>query len=503
MYVTQPITSAVSPDSRRVLLKGGVSNTAPQPGLGSGSSPPLTARHSVAPKFGSSVGWSTIIGPNALSQCFSDILGVWGPKLPLVRSKTQFFEESFLEFVEDAAFYFAVPTAAFGLHKVYQNLAKLNSNNAAEVIGKGVAGKTKELTRELVAAKFGTLAGALAIASAVEYMIQHAKNVITAKQFNTKNFTAVAGLEGAQNKAAKGEMDPVEKAKRRSWQVPALFGSVLAASLLAPRMILKHEAVEKLARKALTYVDFGKDPFDISKMILGILAGVGAVSYVDAARDSLERKETVTRLAVVIPYMLFGKELVGYGLAKYYETFGKVKQGEQTVKLADLKKSHQLSLTNGKKPWQQFLEKESFMNMGVVHKDLAPVFEELAKKGKGLSKPLEEGLYKIHGNIGVWSYILSAAISGVGINWIAYRQTKERFRRQQEAQKQQLAQTIPYASAPAASPFGYPGKSPNGFTLPQAQKSFAPATTPAPLFPVAAFGQTPAQWSRFNGQAQA
>lgn len=453
MHLTLSPTLTPSPDTRRVL-KGGVSTTAPQPGLGSGSSPPSRVS---APKFGaSSVGLGTIIGPNALSQCGVDILGVWVPKLPLVRSKAQFFEESFLEFVEDAAFYFAVPVAAYGLQK----LPLLNKGHSAEIIGTSLAGNTANISRKLVASKFGTLAGALAVAGAAEYMIQHAKNVITAKQFNTKNFTAVAGLEGAQNQAAKGEMDPVEKAKRRTWQVPMLFGSLLAAALISPKLIMKNDAVEKAARKTLSYVDFGKSPFDISKSILGILAGIGAVSYVDAARDSLERKETATRLAVVIPYMLFGKELAGFGLAKYYEKFGKIKVGDKTIKLSDLKNTHQFELTNGNNPFKQFLKKETFLDMGVLHKDLAPKFEELAKKGKPLNYALVEGLSKISNKIGLGSYLLSAAISGVGINWIAYRQTQARFERQKELEKHQP----PSASQPAIMANGFPAGVNSAFT---------------------------------------
>ncbi|MCE3236810.1 MAG: hypothetical protein K0Q50_3002 [Vampirovibrio sp.] len=472
MYLTQSqLTPAKEP---RRVLKGGVSTTAPQPGLGSGSSPPAQVRFNASPKFGSSVGLGTIIGPNALSQCFTDILGVWVPKLPLVRSKAQFFEETFLEFVEDGAFYFAVPVAAYALQK----LPLLNKGHSAETIGKGLTGNMDGLTRKLVASKFGTLAGALAIAGAVEYMIQHAKNVITAKQFKTKNFTAVAGLEGAQDKAAYGEMDPVDKAKRRAWQVPLLFGSVLAAALVSPRLIMKNDKLAAAAKKTLSYIDFGKSPFDISKSILGILAAIGAVSYVDAARDSLERKETATRLAVVIPYMLFGKELAGFALAKYYENFGKIKVGNEQIKLSDLKKTHQFSLTNGNNPFKQFLKKETFLDMGVLHKDLAPIFEELAKKGKPLNYALVEGLSKISNKIGLGSYLLSAAISGVGINWIAYQQTKERFRRQQEEQLRSQQQvplpakptfqsgfgvpaqpvTAPgFGGAPQASPFAFPG----------------------------------------------
>ena len=91
------------------------------------------------------------------------------------------------------------------------------------------------------------------IAGAAEYMIQHAKNVLTAHLFKTRNFTAVAGLSDAQNQATDGETDPVKKAKRRAWQVGGIMVTSLAIAFMSPKLILKNKTAEKAARKILTY----------------------------------------------------------------------------------------------------------------------------------------------------------------------------------------------------------------------------------------------------------
>lgn len=52
----------------------------------------------------------------------------------------------------------------------------------------------------------------LALAGGFEYLIQPVRNMITARVFGVKNFTAVAGLESARNFTAQDEQDPIEKA---------------------------------------------------------------------------------------------------------------------------------------------------------------------------------------------------------------------------------------------------------------------------------------------------
>jgi hypothetical protein len=435
---------------------------APRPQPGS------TGRHPRAgqaqPKFG-----SLNLPPNATSQFLRDILGVWVPKMPLTRSKSQFFEDAFLENVENIAFYFAIPIAApvfaKGLTKLY---------GAKDVTVERIGSSWKELAKELghdalkkggplVGAKIGTLVAVITFAAGWEYMVQHVKNVITAKQFNTKNFAAVAGLESAKTVAQAGEMDPVEKTKRRAWQVGSLMAGGFTLAALLPKLVANHQFVENAAPKVLTYFHFGSNEkkgviFDLTKPMLATLAGIGACSYIDAARDWLERKETALRLCLVIPYMLVGKELAGNALAKIVdhtsidvEKDGKIKPQKVKAVLKQYYEGTGLhpSLLKGGSLWEQFKNPDTLLDLNKVKDSLAEEFEKVAQKGvKGkIPTAIQEALITKLNLVGIGSYLLSAVVCGLGINWLAYRQTKHRY----ELQQQQL-KSRPQPSQPG-SPF--------------------------------------------------
>lgn len=504
MYLTQSqLTPAKEP---RRVLKGGVSTTAPQPGLGSGSSPPIPfngasaqslsgkVRHqrAVEPKFQG-------IPPNAMSQFTLDLLGVWAPKLPLTRSKAQLFEDAFLENVENGAFYFAIPLTAPLFAKGINWLSNKVEPQAAgklatEQIGsswKALGTTAEKATVKMVGAKMGALLAVLSFAAGYEYMIQHVKNVITAKKFNTKNFTAVAGLEAAKLQAQAGEMDPVEKTKRRAWQVGGLMAGTFGLAAAMPYLAKNSKFIEKLSKKVLTYVNFSSGKghhFDITKPLLAILAGIGAVSYIDASRDHLERKENATRLAFVIPYMLFGKEMAGNLLASLLQN-SKLDIGDENhvhkkkIKdiLGEFKDSsgkplsflEQENIWNPKVLFNKFISNESPMNVGMFRSSLGEELEKIPVSK--LSGPIKEAISNRLFLITIGSYGLSALACGLGINWLAYQQTKERYKRQQEQLKlQQPAMVQPatqngfalanqaiaapgFGRAPQASPFAFPG----------------------------------------------
>lgn len=455
------------------------------------------------PKKTEPVGFKSLAGPSAINQALLDIAGVWAPKLIVLRSYFQFFEETFLEFVEDLAFYFSTALAGLGLHGPMAKLGGLKSKNAAEEIGKGLGGKVEDpkvASKNLIAAKLGTVLGALGIGSGFEFMIQHAKNVMTATQFHTRNFTAVAGLEGSQNEAAKGEADPVDKAKRRLWQTGLATVGMLAAAFAAPKLVLHNAAVEKGARKFLSYVDFSKGKaFDLSKVFLAVLAGVGAVSYFDASRDSLERKENATRLAVVIPYMLFGKELMNLAVAKFHETFGSIQVDGKEVKLRKLKEQLNFSFIKGN-PIKKALNKETFLDMGVVRSkdelmqhmdDLTKNMEKSPQTEKWI-KGIKEGLSHRSGAIGNSAFYLSAATTGILINLIAYAMTRERFKRQKaQEQDNQANATVTNRFQPANHFQPFPTMAghlqSNVFPLPSTTfRQAGAAFTPTPAFQASA-----------------
>lgn len=517
--------TGAQPTQQRVR---GLSNSArrpnqPQPGLGSGSSPPAQKKqHASSPqdsiKFGStatklagSVSWKNLFGPTAMAQLGADMLGVWFPKVLSIlvagRGLTFLIEETELEVLEDLfGFYF--PVTGFGMlfAPLAKKLAKLEEPIAA--IGKSLVGETgqKTLSKSLVAAKSATLLGALAVASGFEFLIQHAKNMTTAHFLNVKNFNAVTGLVENDTQVKEGEEDPVHKAKRRIKQVAAATTAGLATAAALPFLIRKSSILENGARNVLQFLDFGTGkPFDLSKPILAILALLGAVSYIDAARDSNERKETGERLCVVIPFMLGGKELVGWAIAKLHERFASVK--DELGKKINLQSLKGFSFTNGNNPFKQAMQKATFLDTGVLQSELSTTYTKLAKTDpRFLSETIKDSLSAMRGRINILSWIVSASICGIGINVLTYNRTKKRVHAekaqaalQQQALKQQ-ALALQSASHNAqlqnsiASQNTFWGQSQAGFPR--------PAAFPAMAGPMQTF-QSLAQQSQQRGRAKA
>ena len=63
--------------------------------------------------------------PNAMDQFWHDTAGVYVPKIPTWRSHIQAFKDTFLEFVEDGAFYFSIPLMGPLLARAYVDIQKL------------------------------------------------------------------------------------------------------------------------------------------------------------------------------------------------------------------------------------------------------------------------------------------------------------------------------------------------------------------------------------------
>lgn len=485
----------------------------PPPALLTGHSPPSrqTTNPSLPagqPRFGSLIA----LTPNSLSQFTTDTLGVWAPKVPITRSKTQFFEDAFLELVEDGAFYFTLPVvgpllgvalakASSGVQdwrkdEHLQTLAKhlelvdkgkvdarklvghpmrAISDKLGELVKSGTIPKPEadKILQRVVATKAGALIGTVGVAAGFEYMIQHTKNVITAKGFHTKNFAAVAGLEARKAHTQEGQTDPVEKAKKRGKQVASFVAGSLGAALAAP-FVLKKVGL-KGATDVLKVVDCAPG-FDISKPILAMLIGTGVVSYLDAARDPLEKKETGTRLCIVAPYLLFGKELAGFGITKFVERFTKVVVGKN-ANGEEIKKAIKdiVPLTTGN-PLKQMINPKHLLDFNVVKKDKDIVTnlqalekaqkDGVKKLGFELTDEIKAQIISAHGKLNTYSYLLGALGCGLGMNWLIYKQTQARYKHQQEQAKQQALNNVasitpwqqPVQQLPQTAPAAFVGR---------------------------------------------
>jgi len=415
--------------------------------------PPAKAPARSSLKFGASNLASILLSPTSLQQLAIDTTGVYLPKLPLVRSKAQFFEETYLELIEDLAFYSTIPAAGYLFAKLFKKLfADKSPEISVETIGKSFAGDTAKASRKLLGLKGGVILAALGVALGFEYLIQHTKNIATDKIFHIQNFSAVAGLsqgtKHSQNEFRTSDVDPVEKAKRRIWQTGLFSASLVGLAFALPKLAVKSDAVEKVLRSGLKYLDFGKaKSFDLHKFAMSLIITSGVISYLDASRDSLERKETAFRLAVIVPYLILGKGLVGNGLAEAIERYIKVGQGSERKNIGAHLKQAGLSFKTGENPWKKFTSPGSFFEISTLG-DAKEFYEKLGKSS--LSKPVQEGIVKWHKALtNKWvslPLVASALIAGIGINAIAYAQTRRRFTKQR-----QLEQTARQAQNPSVA----------------------------------------------------
>jgi hypothetical protein len=393
---------------------------------------------------------SRLFSPAQLQQLGIDTTTVLAPKMPFVRSKAQLFEEIFLEVVEDLAFYLTVPLVAPLLAK---KLFAKPLGTTEDAIGTRLGRKAMQAPKQLIAAKAGTLLGALAVASAFEYMIQPVKAAITAKKFKIKNFTAVAGLEEGRTQLKEGESDPILKAKRRGWQTALVTAVALLGAAFAPKAILRNEKLLAAARKAIKYVDFDsrENTFGLSRSLLALVIGSGVASYLDAARDSLERKETATRLLFVVPGLLFGKALANDLLAWGFEHFGRVK-GKTVRKHLE---GTGLSFTKGN-PLKKAFNADTFLDFDVMV-DKADFYNRLKKSG--LPDSIQLGIIQKLARIDFpWSYLVSAGIFGSGVCWLAFRQTRQRYQQQQAQATQVQNHVQPFQARDSFSPLKMNGK---------------------------------------------
>ncbi|MFM7468314.1 MAG: hypothetical protein ACKO37_02290 [Vampirovibrionales bacterium] len=252
-----------------------------------------------------------------------DTLSVWAPKTLFTRSLAEFTEMSFLEFVESSFFYYS-PSALS--RNVFQHLFK---NVSGKRFSPELIAKTH---KELLAHHADTLAHVLPVKAAVilgsvgtagifgEYALSFAKNLLTETLFKKNKFSDVVGLSDGEKKGGRFDLSPQgKKAVKRIGQSLTVLGGVLAGSaalarwggnskllLKASEGIVKHfdfHFLETVTKKGLKYTNFGLSPNQLRCII-----ALGVVSYLDAARDALEKVEVACRLGVVAPWLAFGDD---------------------------------------------------------------------------------------------------------------------------------------------------------------------------------------------------
>ncbi len=280
----------------------------------------------------------------------------WAPKAIFARSKADFAEMSFLEFIESGIFYFASPILGEklfrnGLFKQFQPKELRNKINeqipqTIEQIAKN-SNITDEIKKRAIAAKAGIVL-ACTIVPVAEYTLSFAKNLFTLKAFKKSNFNNIANLDKTNNeKEDKKQQEKVEKNSKYQLKkagiissIGILLGAILAinghksetAQTVAKSILEPGKAISGLLNKSGMKSDRIKNTLSkfsldfannngklaLSKGQLALTAILGLFGYSKAAEDrgKLDVAEVWTRVPLVVFYTIFGSELFEKGFTK-------------------------------------------------------------------------------------------------------------------------------------------------------------------------------------------
>lgn len=322
----------------------------------------------------------------------------WAPKAVFARSKADFAEMSFLEFIESAIFYFMIPVFGEkvfrnGLFKKFQpkNLQKAVNNQLSKTVKEIAENKTlnQEIKKRVISTKAGILL-ACAMVPVAEYTLSFAKNLFTLKAFKKSNFNSIANLDKGKNEQEnKSHQEKVEKSAKKHLILAGIIsttgivlGSLLALNghksdklqKLSKNILNPGELISNLTRKTGVKnekvlnglkkfsLDFASDngKLALSKGQLGLTATIGLLGYSKAAGDrgKLDKQEVWTRVPLVVLYTTFGSELLEKGFIgllskknKFPDLLKKDLNGKITIpsskelpkiaeKLADLRKTN-------------------------------------------------------------------------------------------------------------------------------------------------------------------
>ncbi|MBR2068293.1 MAG: hypothetical protein IJ877_00895 [Candidatus Gastranaerophilales bacterium] len=284
----------------------------------------------------------------------------WFPKAVFSRSKEDFAEMSFLEFLESAIFYFAFPILG---EKVYRNglFKAIQPKELKEAVNNELPNKISEIAKnnnisdivknKAITTKAGILLACAAIPVA-EYTLSFAKNLFTLKMFHKSNFNNIASL-GKNEKEDLNQQKKVEKSAKKhllKGAVVSLAGLGLGLSLakwgsdnkklvdlsktvlepgeaIAKKLNIKNEKINNSIKGISLDFANNNSKLALSKGQLGLTAILGLFGYSNAAADrgKLDVLEVWTRVPLVVLYTIFGSELFEKGFINLLDKKNKCK----------------------------------------------------------------------------------------------------------------------------------------------------------------------------------
>ena len=310
------------------------------------------------------------------TRFIQDTVTNWCPKVVFSRSKADFAEFTFLEFLESGIFYFAAPF--LGEH-LYRNglFKKLQNKNISEEINKNLVNSLDTikksnldnvLKKKVINTKAGMLAACLAVPTA-EYALSFAKNLFTLKVFKISDFNNVANLNKEQKENIEQQKRVEKNAKKELLKAGIVSLSGLGVGLALAKFGHKSNLVSKFSEFILEpgdkisqglkkiginsqktekfLKDYLKLDFDnnngklaLSKGQLAAVCITGLFGYSNAAKDrgKLDFYEVWTRVPLVVIYTIFGSSLLDNAFknilakkGKFPELLKKTANGEINV----------------------------------------------------------------------------------------------------------------------------------------------------------------------------
>ncbi len=270
----------------------------------------------------------------------------WFPKAIFTRSKADFAEMSFLEFLESAIFYFAPPILGEKIARKHI-FSKMAPKALRSQINEQLPKRASEILKDTNLVSSGIAKRAIPLKAAIvlscacipaaEYALSFAKNLFTLKVFKKSDFNNIANLNKEQDEN-KTQQERVEKSAKKHLRNAGIFSAVaLGASLALGAVGHKYKPLQKVSEAILepgltlakglkkfgikspklnkfleTYVssDFGSNngKLALSKGQLAITTISGLFGYSSAAGDRgrLDKLEVWTRVPLVVLYTIFG-----------------------------------------------------------------------------------------------------------------------------------------------------------------------------------------------------
>lgn len=443
---------------------------------------PLKAASSLKP-FLSQMPWhQRLLGKIGSSESHGmfaiDTASNWAPKMLTTRSVAEAVEGSFLEFMESGFFYYLPHNAAQKIAPWFQRAAR---HLPKEIFTEKLLTKSVEeirqshphLLRQVLPVKAAIiLTAVIAAGVAGEYALSFAKNLLTLEAFNKSRFSDIANLtddhRDRNDPQLKAEIEAQnrqvrEKAYKRFKQIGLVAAGLIAGSIALARFGHRLPGSGILLEKLVKALDFKFDNgnFVLERNQTRSLIALGVLGYLDAARDKLELKETATRLLVVAPFLMFGKEFLGKLLLKPISRY----YPQLLEKAANGKLNHELGI-------KELAEQSTVKARELLEKAGGKVTEEaVQQKAKTIFEPLLRGKNAMF----LWPFLVGTIAVGIINTKIAQHFTRLRNEREQARRVQRQHQQVTLYGVPT-------GQRTAARTLPPLQVQRFPAANPLPTY---------------------